>query len=183
MENMKDEELVIRLSGRGIYKLKVKDFSLISIDGQHVVDAGRIELDRSTIENLTTITVNYTVYNFDFGYIDPLDYEDQTQLRDYLTYLADIYEVQVDPPWRTLRKDHSYLMARDFNDTKMYCQDLFTKIAKQYPDTFKGDIAAFAALPYIQPGERRGLGTYSDRGKHYFPEWDNLIDAIKKQGK
>jgi hypothetical protein len=183
MEEMKDEELVIRLSGRGIYKLKVKDFSLISIDKQHVVDAGRIELDRSTIENLTTITVNYTVYNFDFGYIDPLDYEDQTQLRDYLTYLADIYEVQVDPPWRTLRKDHSYLMARDFNDTKMYCQDLFTKIAKQYPDTFKGDIAAFAALPYIQPGERRGLGTYSDRGKHYFPEWDNLIDAIKKQGK
>ena len=183
MENMKDEEFVIRLSGRGIYKLKVKDFSLISIDGQHVIDAGRVELDRSTIENLTAITVNYTVYNFDFGYIDPLDYEDQTQLRDYLTYLADIYEVQVTPQWRTLRKDHSYLMARDFNDTKIYCQDLFTKIAKQYPDTFKGDIAAFAALPYIQSGERRGLNTYSDRGKHYFPEWDNLIDAIKKQGK
>ena len=69
-------------------------------------------------------------------------------------------------------------MANDYNDMKEYCIELFTLIQKKYPYTFNANIEEFNKLPTIVPGDSRGLSTYSNRGKHYFPEWDDLIDAI-----
>ena len=61
---------------------------------------------------------------------------------------------------------------------KEYCIELFTLIQKKYPYTFNANLDAFNALPTITKGTCRGPSTFSNGGKHYFPEWDALIDAI-----
>jgi hypothetical protein len=185
MESSQDKNLVIKVRVRGAYRTKIKDISLISIDKQHIVDEGRLELDTTNIENKISIVINYSLYDFNFAYINPLDYDDMIQLRDYLFYLADIYNIQdFEPAWRPLIRNHSYLMAQDFNDMRTSCIDLFEKLSNKYPDAFKGNISEFTNLPIIKAGERRGLTHLtSTRGKSFFPEWDDLIDAIKNQSK
>jgi hypothetical protein len=73
-------------------------------------------------------------------------------------------------------------MARDYNDIVNYCITLFSKIKERYPTTFIGDIEKFNKLPTIKIGERRSWETTPAKSKlHCFPEWDELIDAIKAQ--
>ena len=176
----KDNKYIqIDIRVRGVNVLKLKDFKLYSSDGSHTIDTDKGEIDVSVKENRYSITVLYQgSIDINFGYINPLSYKDMMDLRDYLQAIGTIYGVNVKPTWRTLVKNQSYLMACDFNDTKNYCINLFTEIKKKYPSTFVGDISAFDKLPIIKPGDRRGLNTYSGRGKHYFPEWDDLLDIV-----
>jgi hypothetical protein len=140
------------------------------------------ETDVSVKENRTSINISFTgSFAIDFGYFDPLQYRDMIDFRTYLEMIAKTYNVIVTPTWRNIIEDNSYIMARDYNDTVKYCIALFTAIQKKYPRSFKGDIQAFKRLPTIQKNDDRGPHTYSARGNHFFPEWDDLIDALKLQ--
>jgi hypothetical protein len=174
-----NKNIIIDIKVRGINILKIKDITLVSSDGSHKVDTNKGTLDVSVRENRKSITVLFQgTMDIKFGYINPLSYKDMMDLRDYLKGLGSIYGVSPSTKLRTLVKDQSYLMANDFNDMKKYCIDLFTLIQKKYPYTFNSNIDAFNNLPTIVVGDKRGPSTYSKRGKHYFPEWDDLIDAI-----
>lgn len=174
-----NKNVIIDIKVRGINILKIKDITLVSSDGSHKVDTNKGTLDVSVRENRKSITVLFQgTMDIKFGYINPLSYKDMMDLRDYLKGLSSVYGVSPSTKLRTLVKDQSYLMANDFNDMKKYCIDLFTLIQKKYPYTFNSNIDAFNKLPTIIAGDKRGPSTYSKRGKHYFPEWDDLIDAI-----
>ena len=177
-----NQAITIDISVRGISIIKLKDLTLNSTDGSHNIDTNKGNLDKSVRENVKSIKVLYQgSIDIDFGYINPLNCKDMMDLRDYLKAIGTIYGVTIDPKWRTLVKDQSYLMARDFNDTKDHCKSLFTAIKNKFPTTFHGDPNEFDKLPTIKVGDTRGKSTsYSSRGKHYFPEWDDLIDTIKK---
>ena len=105
-------------------------------------------------------------------------------LREILKSLARVYKLDVIPKWRPLVPYQSYIQARDFNDTKQFCIDLFTAIKNKRPNSFTGDIGLFKKIPDIKPEESRGPNSRKandNRHVHYFPEWDDLIDAIKQQ--
>lgn len=175
-----NQAIAIDISVRGISILKLKDFTLTSTDGSHNIDTNKGSIDISVKENTKSIKVLYQgSIDIDFGYINPLNYKDMMDLRDYLKAIATIYGVTVDPKWRTLFKNQSFLMACDYNDTVNHCINLFKTIKEKYPTTFLGDYNEFNKLPVIRPGQTRGPNTFSTRGKHYFPEWDDLIDTIK----
>ena len=174
-----NENIIIKLKVRGINILKIKDITLASSDGSHKVDTDKGTLDVAIRENKKSITVFFQgSIDIKFGYINPLSYKDMMDLRDYLKALSSVYGVSPKLKLRTLVKDQSYLMASDYNDMKKYCIELFTLIQKKYPYTFNANIEEFNKLPTIVPGDSRGPSTFSNRGKHYFPEWDDLIDAI-----
>ena len=138
--------------------------------------------DETVMENKVSINISFIgSLAIDFGYMNPLRHKDMIDLRNYLESIAKLYNVTVAATWRDIIKDQHYLMARDFNDVVKYCINLFTAIEKKYPRTFKGDIQAFKNLPTIKKNDARGLNSYSVRGNHYFPEWDDLIDALKLQ--
>ena len=171
--------ITIDFKVRGINILKMKDFTLVSSDGSHTVDVDKKTLDVSNKENAKSIKLFYQgSIDMKFGYINPLSYKDQMDLRDYLKAIGTIYSVSPTISLRTLVKDQSYLMANDYNDMKKYCIELFSLIQKKYPYTFNANLDAFNALPTITKGTCRGPSTFSNGGKHYFPEWDALIDAI-----
>ena len=174
-----NKNITIDIRVRGVNVLKIKDFTLISVDGSHEVDTNKGTLDVAVRENKKSITVFYQgSIDIKFGYIDPLKYKDQMDLRDYLKALCSIYGVSPTRKLRTLVNNQSYLMASDYNDMKDYCIEIFTLIQKKYPYTFDANLDVFNALPVMKAGDSRGPSTFSSRGKHYFPEWDDLIDAI-----
>ena len=109
-------------------------------------------IDMQTKENKISINVNLTSSNIDYGYINPLMYDDQMALRDYLLGIASQYNVATKPKWRDLKRDSSYLQARDFNDVKDFCYDLFSIIKTNYSEIFTGNPDLFKNLPSdIQP--------------------------------
>jgi hypothetical protein len=179
---------------RGIHRLKVKGVTLTCSDNTPPIEVGKGEIDTSKKENKTQMTLVYPGVitpnlpdlpdgYIHYDYVNPLRYDDILNLRRYLETVSQVYGVSnvVMPTWRTLIRDQSYLQARDFNDIKEYCIKLFTAISDKYKTTFKGDIGLFRKLPTIQINDRRGPKDFSNRGKHYFPEWDDLIDALNAQ--
>ena len=176
---------------RGIHRLKIKDISLTCSDA--VFEQVQGELDTSVKENKTSMTLVYPGVvtpnlpdmpdgYIQYNYINPMKYDEMINLRKYLEIVSQTYAVSdVTAKWRTLIRDQSYLQARDYNDVKDFCINLFTAIKDRYKSSFKGDIDLFRKLPTIQPNDKRGPNTYSNRGKHYFPEWDDLIDALNAQ--
>lgn len=180
--DLENAYITIKINVRGTSIFKMKDITLLSTDKSHNIDTNKGTLDVNVRENTKSITVLYQgSINIDFGYINPLNYKDMIDLRDYLKAIAIIYGVEVKPKWRTLVKDQSFLMACDYNDTRQHCIDLFKAIAKKYPYMYNGDVKALERLPIITPNTCRGPNTFSTRGKHYFPEWDDLIDALHIQ--
>ena len=181
----------VRVKIRGIHRLKIKDVDLTYEDKIEKMEPG--ELDLTVKENTTSITLVYPgvitpitpdmpdgyIYH---DYINPIKYEEMIELRKYLEAVSQMFAVSsVTPNWRALIRDQSYLMARDYNDIKDYCINLFTTISDKYKTSFKGDVNLFKKLPTLQAGDKRGLKDFSNRGKHYFPEWDDLIDALNAQ--
>jgi hypothetical protein len=105
-----------------------------------------------------------------------------TDLRDFLLGIAKDNGINITPPWRPLMQNGSHLMARDYNDVVNYCITLFSEIKAKYPTVFFGDIEKFKQLPVIKMGDSRSWKTTPAKSKlHCFPEWDELIDAIKAQ--
>jgi hypothetical protein len=184
LESLDDanEFITINITARGINILKLKDLKLVSSNGKHIIDMSKGKTDETIIENKTSITVSFVgSITVDFGYLNPLLQKDMIDFRTYLEMIANYYKVTVKATWRDLIKDQHYLMANDYNDAVKYCIDLFTAIQNKYPRSFKGNIEAFRKLPTIKKNDARGPKDYSIRGNHYFPEWDDLIDAIKLQ--
>ena len=171
--------ITIDFKVRGINILKMKDFTLVASDGSHTVDVDKKTLDVSNKENAKSIKLFYQgSIDMKFGYINPLSYKDQMDLRDYLKAICTIYGITPVTSLRTLVKEQSYIIADDYNNMKKYCIELFSSIEKKYPHTFNANLDEFNALPTITKGTCRGPSTFSNGGKHYFPEWDALIDAI-----
>jgi hypothetical protein len=171
--------ITIDFKVRGINVLKMKDFTLVASDGSHTVDVDKKTLDVSNKENAKSIKLFYQgSIDMKFGYINPLSYKDQMDLRDYLKAICTIYGITPTTSLRTLVKEQSYIIADDYNNMKKYCIELFSLIQKKYPYTFNANLDEFNALPTITKGTCRGPSTFSNGGKHYFPEWDALIDAI-----
>ena len=177
----------IRIGTRGVNTLKLTNMKLNNITKSTNVNLSvSKEIDSQTIENKTSINVKYVSISYKLGYIDPMIYDDMIALREFLTSVATQYSININIPWRKIVRDQSYLMARDFNDVKKYCFDLFTQLKKKYPSVFKKDPAEFNKLPTIKAGEARvvainasGKPQVDRRGKTYFSEWDDLIDLIK----
>ena len=177
------EKFILEIRARGIDKLKLSKLKLnnLSTSSNEDLTSKRL-IDMNTKENKISINVNLSSSNLSYGYINPLNYDDQMALRDYLLGIASQYNISVKPGWRNLKRDSSYLQARDFNDVKSYCYNLFSAIKNSHSNIFKGNPDLFKNLPTIASGnDKRGPENYSSRGKHYFPEWDDLIDIIKKQ--
>ena len=185
-----DECFSILISARGVNKLKLQNMFLRNINsGEKQELSSSKELNSQIKENLISINLKYAALNLKLNYIDPLIYDDMMMLRNYLFELATQYGVNISPPWRSITKDSSYLMARDYNDITSYCFNLFTQLKSKYPTVFKGNPNEFKSLPIIKAGETRvvnisasGKPSVDRRGKTYFSEWDDLIDAIKNQG-
>ena len=177
------QKFILEIRVRGIDKINLSKITLNNLSSSRSESlTSKREIDSQTKENKISINVSLTSSNIDYGYINPLMYDDQMALRDYLLGIASQYNVTTKPKWRTLKRDSSYLQARDFNDVKDFCYDLFSIIKTHYSNIFTGNPDLFKNLPTIVAGDdKRGPTTYSSKGKHYFPEWDNLIDAIKKQ--
>lgn len=190
LEQIGDKDsFIIKISTRGIDKLNLTDLLLTNVtkNTKQSLSPSK-QIDNQKIENLTYIKVNYTSFDFKFEYIDPLNYDDMMSLRDYLLSLSSQYSINISPPWREITKDSSYLMARDFNDIKDFCYNLFSQVKRKYSTTFKGNPEEFKTLPTIKAGESRvvavnsaGKPSVDKRGKTYFSEWDDLIDILKKQ--
>ena len=165
--------------------LKLNNFTLKSTDGTHDIDLNKGSLDSTVKENMQTLTLlREANLQVDLNYIDPLSYLDMYDLREILKSIARVYKLDVTPKWRPLVPYQSYIQARDFNDTKQFCIDLFTAVKNKRPSSFTGNIELFKNLPNIKPEELRGPNTRKandNRHVHYFPEWDDLIDAIKQQ--
>ena len=190
MNTLKDtDRFYVKLRARGAKSIKLFNiFIYDAIDPVLKPLAGKRIINTSIEENLTKINVIYSSFSFDQGYIDPLNKKDIISLRDHLSSIALIYNVNIQKPWRDITNANSYLMARDFNDIKNYCYNLFTEIKNRYPSNFKGDPELFKLLPTIKTGETRtvkidtkGNPVVDNRGKTYFPEWDDLIDILKSQ--
>ena len=177
------EKFILEIRARGIDKINLSKIILNNLSSSHSESlTSKRVIDMQTKENKISINVNLTSSNIDYGYINPLMYDDQMALRDYLLGIASQYNVTTKPKWRDLKRDSSYLQARDFNDVKDFCYDLFSIIKTNYSEIFTGNPDLFKNLPTITSGnDKRGPENYSSRGKHYFPEWDDLIDIIKKQ--
>ena len=174
----------IVIKARGVHKIKIFGSILKDVTGKTEEDL-TVErtLNKTKKEHEVSINVNYDfkLELKDINYINPLSSKDQMSLRNYLLNIASECGItNVQPSWRNYNT-LSYLMARDYNDLKEYCYNLFTAIKNKYSNTFKGDPNLFNNLPTIVVGDKRGPNTFSARGMHYFPEWDDLIDAIKKQ--
>ena len=178
-----NEKFILEIRARGIDKLKLSKLKLNNLSTSSNEDLTSKRLINMNIkENKISINVNLSSSNLSYGYINPLSYDDQMALRDYLLGIANQYNVTITPKWRTLKRDSNYLQARDFNDVKDFCYDLFSTIKIYYSNIFTGNPDLFKNLPTITSGnDKRGPGNYSSKGKHYFPEWDDLIDIIKKQ--
>lgn len=174
----------IVIKARGIHKMKIFGAILRDVTGKIEEDI-TVErmLNKTKKEHEVSINVNYDfkLEMKDINYINPLSSKDQMSLRNYLLNTASECGItNVQPNWRNYNT-LSYLMARDYNDVKDYCYNLFSAIKTKYSNTFKGNPDLFKNLPTITVGEKRGPNTFSSRGMHYFPEWDDLIDVIKKQ--
>ena len=174
----------IVVKARGVHKLKVFSCKLrdATFDTEEDVTVEKI-LNKTKKEHEVSINVNYDfkIDMKDVDYINPLSYNEQMALRNYLLNMASECGItNVQPGWRNYNSS-SYLEARDFNDIKDYCYELFTEIKNKYPNTFKGDPNLFKDLPTIVKGDKRGPRGFFDRGMHYFYEWDDLVDNIKKQ--
>lgn len=174
----------IVIKARGIHKMKIFGAILRDVTGKIEEDI-TVErmLNKTKKEHEVSINVNYDfkLEMKDINYINPLSSKDQMSLRNYLLNIASECGItNVQPNWRNYNT-LSYLMARDYNDIKDYCYNLFSAIKTKYSNTFKGNPDLFKNLPTITMGDKRGPNTFSSRGMHYFPEWDDLIDAIKKQ--
>jgi hypothetical protein len=190
MNTLKDtDKFFIRLSARGVKSIKLFNIFIYNTVNPIMKPlTGRRIVNTSIEENLVKINVMYSSFNFDQGYIDPLKKEDIIALRDHLSSIALIYNVNIQKPWRDITNANSYLMARDFNDIKNYCYNLFTEIKNKYPSNFKGNPTLFKSLPTLQSGavrtvkiDSKGNPTVDSRGKTYFSEWDDLIDIIRSQ--
>ena len=187
MENIKDKSFTIRLGVRGINTLKLTNMKLNNITKSTSENLSvSKEIDTQVKENKTSINVKYVAISYKLGYIDPMLYDDMIALREFLVSIATQYSININVPWRTITRDKSYLMARDFNDVKTYCFNLFTQLKSKYPQAFKKDPAEFNKLPTIKAGEARvveinasGKPQVDRRGKTYFSEWDDLVDLIK----
>ena len=174
----------IVIKARGVHKIKIFGAMLKDVTGRTEEDL-TVErtLNKTKKEHEVSINVNYDfkLQMKDINYINPMSSKDQMSLRNYLLNTASECGItNVQPNWRNYNT-LSYLMARDYNDLKEYCYNLFTAIKNKYSNTFKGDPNLFNNLPTIVAGDKRGPNTFSARGMHYFPEWDDLIDVIKKQ--
>ena len=184
-EQKKDKYIETTIRVRGINMLKLNNFTLKSTDGTHDIDLNKGSLDSTVKENMQTLTLlREANLQVDLNYIDPLSYLDMYDLREILKSIARVYKLDVTPKWRPLVPYQSYIQARDFNDTKQFCIDLFTAVKNKRPSSFTGNIELFKNLPNIKPEELRGPNTRKandNRHVHYFPEWDDLIDAIKQQ--
>lgn len=180
----------IVLKVRGAHKVRIWCCKLKDVTGKTEEDVmASKELDRSTRQHETSINVTYkgipefSITMQELDYIDPMKAQQQMALRNYLLNVASECGItMITPGWRNY-DSNSYLMARDYNDMKDYCYNLFSAIAVKYPKTFVGDPELFKKISpnVMNPGDKRGPNTYSDRGKHYFKEWDDLVDAIRKQ--
>lgn len=184
-EQKKDKYIETTVRVRGINVLKLNNFTLKSTDGTHDIDLNKGSLDSAVKENMQTLTLSREAdLQVDLNYIDPLSYLDMYDLREILKSVARVYKIDINPKWRPLVPYQSHIQARDFNDTKQFCIDLFTAIKNKRPSSFNGDIGLFKRIPDIKPGDSRGPNTRKandNRHVHYFPEWDDLIDAIKQQ--
>ena len=184
-EQKKDKYIETTVRVRGINVLKLNNFTLKSTDGTHDIDVNKGSLDSTVKENTQTLTLSREAnLQVDLNYIDPLSYLDMYDLREILKSVARVYKININPQWRPLVPYQSYLQARDFNDVKQFCIDLFTAIKKERPNSFNGDIELLKQLPDVYKGQSRGPSTRKASDKrhtHYFPEWDDLIDAIKQQ--
>ena len=185
----------IVLKVRGANKVRIYCCKLKDVTGKTEEDVmASKELDRSIKQHKTSINVTYNVMMpstpsapipippmKELYYINPMISNEQMALRNYLLNVSSECGITtVKPGWRNYNSN-SYLMARDYNDIKDYCYNLYSAIKNKYTKTFIGNPELFKILPTIVAGDRRGPTTYSNRGQHYFPEWDDLIDTIKKQ--
>ena len=182
IDGFTDEDMFsVLLSVRGIDKMTISNMKLNNLTkSKSEYLTSNQEIDSQIKENIQTITVHYVGYSFNFNYINPLYLDEHLSLREYLLGMASQYNLKLTPPWRELEVDEDYLMARDYNDIKDFCYTLFSTIKKNYSVGYKGNPEEFKNLPTIKPGDKRGPANIG-KGKTYFPEWDDLIDVIKRQ--
>ena len=182
IDGFTDEDMFsVLLSVRGIDKMTISNMKLNNLtkSNSEYLTSNQ-EIDSQIKENIQTITVHYIGYSFNFNYINPLYLDEHLSLREYLLGMASQYNLKLTPPWRELELDEDYLMARDYNDIKDFCYTLFSTIKKNYSVGYKGNPEEFKSLPTIKPGDKRGPANIG-KGRTYFPEWDDLIDVIKRQ--
>ena len=178
-----DKYFTIDIRARGIHKIKIFSCKIHQVKQKEQDLIVTKELNTSKKNNETSVNVTYE-FNFnakDLKYINPMLKKDQNYLRNFLLSTASACGVDktVNPNWRNYNST-SYLMARDFNDMKDYCYRLFSKIKELFPNTFKGKPDRFNTLPTVSSGSTsRGPKDFSNRGKHYFYEWDDLVDIIR----
>ena len=163
-----------------ISNLKIKDISFVSSTGTIIeTDKGKVDTEKK--EHSTSITVFYNKFDMEFNYINPIMVANIIDLRNKLLLIAKRYEINnVQPQWRDLEPGKDFMKARDFNDIKTYCKKLFTEINMKYGIC---DPSLFDKIDDVIAKEtKRGLKDFTaSRGKHYFYEWDDLIDALKLQ--
>ena len=177
-----DRFFTISIKARGVHKIKIFSCKMHQVKQKEEDLIVTKQLNKSVKNNETSINVTYE-FNFDakdLRYINPMLKKDQTYLRNFLLTASSACGLDnIKPGWRNYDST-SYLMARDFNDMKNYCYNLFTGIKNLFPNTFEGKPEKFKTLlPTITTGTGRGPKDFSNRGKHYFYEWDDLIDIIK----
>ncbi len=187
--NVQNGYCEFKVSTQGIKMLNIKDLKLQSgsttYDNITIIEEKKFKyvLDTSREIKSDTITVMYASLSLDnCPYINPLIVSQVTDLRNRLTVIAESYEIEVTPAWRTLVGNVDHLQARDFNDVKKYAYDLFKGLKSKYPNTFAGDPEVINKIPNVKVGiTKRGPRDYSSRGGHIFYEWDDLVDAIRAQ--
>lgn len=179
-EEMNKNNIEILFGGRGISNLKIKDISFVSSTGT-IIETDKGKVDNEKKEHSTSITVFYNKFDMEFNYINPIMVSNIIDLRNKLLSIAKRYEINnVQPQWRDLEVSKDFMKARDFNDIKTYCKKLFTEINMKYGIC---DPSLFDKIDDVIAKEtKRGLKDFTaSRGKHYFYEWDDLIDALKLQ--